>query len=483
MKRLYLWLRELTLSQQLLTIAFLLVTVFAVFLLAFLTPQINLFSETEMFRMLHNSQNSLEYYLAISTEEDNISLDIDADEIVHAIYDVDSKDFDVIGNGQFSDEEIAEINTKLNHSITKTEDYSAYIGTGRRNRTKVLYSITPVSENIYLISKLPASYEDNFKSSLVSNIVDVNIFVVMLLFICLMMWVASLIHPLNQIKTYITKIKNDEPAYLSVTRRDEIGEVADALREMEFELSKQNREKQEMIQNISHDLKTPIATIKSYGESIKDGIYPYGTLEKSIDVIIEHADRLEKKVRSLIALNKMGYLLDDCPKGDTLYMNEVIDKVLLSLKVIRPEITFERDVDDNVYFHGDEDPWRIVVENLVDNALRYAESTITISLHKGELCVSNDGKQIEEDRIKTLFKPYEKGTDGQFGLGLSIVYKVVNTYGYHIDAENLQNGVCFRIWKDLSRNEKREIEKEKRKEERKKAQEQKQEKKQEKKDI
>ncbi len=476
MKRLYLWLRELTLSQQLLTIAFLLVTVFAVFLLAFLTPQINLFSETEMFRMLHNSQNSMEYYLAVSTDND-IDLDIDADEIVHALYDVDTKTFKVIGNGQFSEEEREEIYSKLNHTITKTEDYSAYIGEGRKDRSKVLYSITPVDDEVYLISKLPASYEDNFKSSLVSNIVDVNIFVVMLLFICLMMWVASLIHPLNQIKVYITKIKNDEPAYLSVTRRDEIGEVADALREMEFELSKQNREKQEMIQNISHDLKTPIATIKSYGESIKDGIYPYGTLEKSIDVIIEHADRLEKKVRSLIALNKMGYLLDDCPKGDTLYMNEVIDKVLLSLKVIRPEITFERDVEENVYFHGDEDPWRIVVENLVDNALRYADSTITISLHKGELCVSNDGKQIEEDRIKTLFKPYEKGTDGQFGLGLSIVYKVVNTYGYHIEAENLQHGVCFRIWKDFSKNEKREIEKEKRKEERKKAQEKKQEKK------
>ncbi len=476
MKRLYLWLRELTLSQQLLTIAFLLVTVFAVFLLAFLTPQINLFSETEMFRMLHNSQNSMEYYLAVSTDND-IDVDIDADEIVHALYDVDTKTFKVIGNGQFSEEEREEIYSKLNHTITKTEDYSAYIGEGRKDRSKVLYSITPVDDEVYLISKLPASYEDNFKSSLVSNIVDVNIFVVMLLFICLMMWVASLIHPLNQIKVYITKIKNDEPAYLSVTRRDEIGEVADALREMEFELSKQNREKQEMIQNISHDLKTPIATIKSYGESIKDGIYPYGTLEKSIDVIIEHADRLEKKVRSLIALNKMGYLLDDCPKGDTLYMNEVIDKVLLSLKVIRPEITFERDVEENVYFHGDEDPWRIVVENLVDNALRYAESTITISLHKGELCVSNDGKQIEEDRIKTLFKPYEKGTDGQFGLGLSIVYKVVNTYGYHIEAENLQHGVCFRIWKDFSKNEKREIEKEKRKEERKKAQEKKQEKK------
>ncbi len=49
---------------------------------------------------------------------------------------------------------------------------------------------------------------------------------------------------------------------------------------MREELLRQEKTKEEMIHNISHDLKTPIATIKSYGESIKDGIYPYGTLEK-----------------------------------------------------------------------------------------------------------------------------------------------------------------------------------------------------------
>ena len=84
-----------------------------------------------------------------------------------------------------------------------------------------------------------------------------------------------------------------------------------------------------MIQNISHDLKTPIATIKSYGESIKDGIYPYETLEKSVDVIIEHANRLEKKVKSLIILNKMDYLKDTVEEGNHLNMNKIIDKSIV----------------------------------------------------------------------------------------------------------------------------------------------------------
>ncbi|MBR2067967.1 MAG: sensor histidine kinase, partial [Solobacterium sp.] len=111
-----------------------------------------------------------------------------------------------------------------------------------------------------------------------------------------------------------------------------------------------------------------------------------------------------------------------------------------------PEILFIRDMPDDVYFHGEEEPWRIVIENLVENALRYAESYIIIRLREGELSVSNDGKKIEVERLKSLFKPYEKGDDGKFGLGLSIVHKVATTYGYSVRAENLSDGVCFRIF-------------------------------------
>lgn len=468
MKRLRLWLRELTLTQQLMTILFIVISSLTVFIFAFLTPGINYFTSSEMYRILHASHGSYTNYLTQAGPDAFLLYYQEESRITHLIYD---RNTDVIHLPVESDYLSEKVLKEIHDNVTGVHGaYEDFMYSGG-NGTSVFYTISLLSDGRYLISALPGSNQEQFRSLLMNNIVNANMLVAIALFIILTVWVTTIIYPLNQITAYITKIKNDEPAELQVNRRDEIGEVAEALREMDRELQKQSHEKQEMIQNISHDLKTPIATIRSYSESIKDGIYPYGTLEKSIDVIIEHADRLEKKVRSLIALNKMDYLLDDCPAGDNLNMNEVVDKVLLSLKVIRPEIAFEREMDRNVMFHGDEDPWRIVVENLVDNALRYAKTVIRLELHPGELKVINDGSQMDEERIEKLFKPYEKGTDGQFGLGLSIVYKIVTTYGYHIEAENLSDGVCFRIWKEINPREMRAIQREKKKEERVKARE------------
>ena len=457
MKRIYLWIRELSLTQQLITIVILVIGVFGVFLSAFLTPSIDGFTRNEMYRMLHSTHESAVYYLNRNAEQ-HLFVSPDSG-IIQGIYDPDTDTFRIFDGGSFTEEEMRDIRQNASQAGSETADYTLRERSETTgNISNVQYSVSRLRDGRLLISLLPGAYEEQFRTLLVNSVVNMNVVIAGLLFFLLLLWVASLIHPLNQIRNYANRVKNDEAAELNVNRRDEIGEVAEALRDMQEELEKQNREKEEMIQNISHDLKTPIATIRSYGESIKDGIYPYGSLEKSIDVIIEHADRLDKKVRSLITLNKMGYLLDDCPEGDTLNMNDVIDKVLLSLKVIRPEITFERIMDPEVFFHGDEDPWRIAVENLIDNALRYAKTRISIQLHDAELIIFNDGRPIDQATLNKLFQPYEKGTDGQFGLGLSIVYRVVTTYGYRVEASNLPDGVQFRIWKEISRKEKREKE-------------------------
>ncbi len=177
-------------------------------------------------------------------------------------------------------------------------------------------------------------------------------------------------------------------------------------------------------------------------------------MEKSVDVIIEHADRLEQKVYSLNTFNKMGYL-QVTYEGQNIAMAEVISKAILSCKVLRNEVEIITDIDEDVYFHGEEESWRVVVENLLDNALRYAKTEVIIRLQEDLLEVYNNGEIMSKDRIEKLFKPYEKGNKGNFGLGLSIVYRVADTYGYSVTGENMDDGVVFRIFRKHLKKQKR----------------------------
>lgn len=229
-----------------------------------------------------------------------------------------------------------------------------------------------------------------YRDTLLSSVINITVIAVGVFFIVLMIWMGYLIHPLNQIRNYIEKIKLGEDAELKVNRNDEIGELADALVSMRQELKRQEKTKEEMIHNISHDLKTPIATIKSYGESIKDGIYPYDTLEKSVDVIIDNANRLERKVHSLLYLNRVEYLVSQNTGEKRTNMKEVIEEVLLAMKAVKPDIEIKADLKE-VYFNGSKEPWRITVENLLENSLRYAQTQVKIKLNEDELSISNDG--------------------------------------------------------------------------------------------
>ena len=195
-----------------------------------------------------------------------------------------------------------------------------------------------------------------------------------------------------------------------------------------------------MIHNISHDLKTPIATIKSYAESIKDGIYPYGTLESSVDVILDNAQRLENKVHSLLYMNRVEYLVASDAEGVVTNMKDVVEQVVLNAAVIRPEIQVITDV---------------AIENIMENAFRYAKSYIKIEVREDWLCISNDGPKMPEDRIQSLFRPYEKGEGGRFGLGLSIVSKVCKANHYIVKGENSDDGVRFIIYRKVKKQRKK----------------------------
>lgn len=447
MKKFKSWVKQLSLSQQLFALIFFFVSFFCVFFFVYLNDKVNKVIENQMFTTITRVQNTLvetlESYPTITPSDLAVTSDPSLTNLV--IQKNASGDYKGIASGMDTFDETSKLSKDIMNRIHYMNIGSAsytFHGDGKTT----YYKITRMNTNLYIVTMMDAQYQEQFKDAMVSSVINVTVMVVGLFFIILMFWTASLIHPLNQIRNYIEKVKNNEDASLKITRRDEIGELGDALVSMRTELKRQEKTKEEMIHNISHDLKTPIATIKSYGESIKDGIYPYDTLEKSVDVIINNADRLEKKVHSLLYLNRVEYLVSQDNEGAITDMKQVIEDVVLATKAIRSDLEIVTELDEeDVFFDGLEESWRVAVENIFENAYRYAKTNITVHLDNNELSIANDGPCMSEDRLDVLFKPYEKGQGGQFGLGLSIVAKVVKGNNYEVFGENTSDGVIFRI--------------------------------------
>jgi two-component system sensor histidine kinase CssS len=436
MRKILRYFRDMSLTKQLMSLVFLSILFFTVFIMIFIFNNIDNIAKKQMYTTIHRNQtNVISNYQRSSTE---LFANNDPN-VVHVIY--------------FEDDNILPItNSSTTLGLEFHTEFLLYIenmsentfdGVSSIKTNKVVYTLTKIDERTSIVSFVVHSYIDQFKSALLNEVVNIILIIAGILFFILMLWAAYLIHSLKQIENYINQLGKGTDEPLAVSRHDEIGQLANAVVRMNTELKHQETLKEEMIHNISHDLKTPIAIIKSYAESIKDGVYPYDTLEKSVDVIIEHAARLEKKVHSLLLLNRINYLVkEDIPsKVD---MKLVVESVIQSLKVIKPYIELSTNLTSCSYL-GTEEPWRVVVENLLDNALRYAKSSIVVTLDKSKLTVYNDGKAIPPELLLHLFQPYEKGSEGQFGLGLSIVRRVVSVYGYTVEAHNEENGVSFTI--------------------------------------
>lgn len=330
------------------------------------------------------------------------------------------------------------------HTMLKNQQ--DVLQTKKEYRGKVYYyRIVKATPYEYLISIVNSDYSTDLLTSLRNQVIHMQYIFFLILAGVLILWVMTLISPLTKIKNYIDDIKEKKTSSLNIDRYDEIGTVSHALIEMKKELDHQEKIQQEMIHNISHDLKTPIALIQTYGQSVKDDIYPYGDKNSSMDVILENASRLEHKVKSLLYLNRLDYLNHEEQDFKLFPMKELIEKIVSQMDILQPDIALLTELED-CCFYGNEEHWRVAIENIIDNASRYASTSIKIILKENYLEIYNDGESIDDEILPYLFDPYVKGVKGQFGLGLSISYKIASLFGYHMKAMNQQTGVSFIIF-------------------------------------
>lgn len=260
--------------------------------------------------------------------------------------------------------------------------------------------------------------------------------------------VVNPIHQMMQVSHYIAAGHYQER--VRVSSEDELGQLAHSFNQMAASLEQVEAMRRELIANVAHELRTPLASIKGYMEGLIDGVLP--AEPDTFQQIYREADRLQRLVSDLQELSRVeadAFQLNRQP----LMMNDLIARIANRL---RPQ--FE---EKNISLHlnlpatpgvppvmADEDRLSQVLLNLMGNALQYTPNdgavTITAKIQNRELLVSigDTGIGIPSEHLPHLFTRFYRvdksrsRVGGGSGIGLTIVKHLVEAHGGHVWAES-----------------------------------------------
>ena len=225
---------------------------------------------------------------------------------------------------------------------------------------------------------------------------------------------------------------------VSVTSKDEIGQLTSDFNLMTKELGNIDFLRKDFVSNVSHEFKTPITSIKGFAKLIRDGQLSNDQLLEYSEIIVNESERLSLLSSNLLKLSELdSKVIRDQAKFFSL--DEQIRKTILILEVEWSKKEIEFDIDlEQISITGDEHLLQEVWLNLIQNAIKFSnqKGKIKINLHKNEGIVkaeiSDYGMGIADKDKKRIFERFYKGDksrskDGN-GLGLVIVKKIVELF-------------------------------------------------------
>lgn len=337
-----------------------------------------------------------------------------------------------------------------NQEKNQTSTTKRYIQKADSGRILYVIKINNVNKKeSFVVSYMWDTYRNSLYTNLFRRLFWVMIIALIISLIAAKYMAQKLVVPLRLLKSRVEKIGMKQwDKSIDIDRNDEIGELSNSIEQMRKELVKQDEYEQTMLQQTSHDLKTPLMVIRSYVQAVADGIYPKGDLNSTMKVIDFEAKRMQNRVQGLLYLTKIKYMSKHKNEFKNINIKNLAKEIVESFVYNAKDIKFEENIKD-INVIGDEEQWTVVFENIIDNALRYAKALIRINIYEDDkyqyISIYNDGEKISSDRLENIFSVFNKGNGGNFGLGLDIVKRIVNMYNGSIRAQNEDKGVSFII--------------------------------------
>ena len=316
-----------------------------------------------------------------------------------------------------------------------------------KNETYYYYKME--RDNAVKVAITDDSYIKKVKGDILNTIIPIVLITFLLIGLILVVWSSVIVVKIDLLKKKIDHIDDDSYNHkIDFKANDEIKSLGHAIEDMRVSLKNQEEYRNQMYQNISHDFKTPLTVIKSYIEAVEDKVE---SPTKALTVIKEQTEKLENKVYSLLYLNKLDYLKDADVDIVTVDIVELVNNEVNKFKWKRKDVKFKVEFDNKLKFVGTDEHWETILDNLLNNFMRYAKNEIRITVKQNKIVLYNDGDNINNDLLEGIFVPFRKGIKGEFGLGLSIVKKTLNIIGYDIEIKNEKKGVSFIITKNQHR--------------------------------
>ena len=267
----------------------------------------------------------------------------------------------------------------------------------------------------------------------------------------------KILQPIKKMTEATKKVASgDFNVKLESQREDEIGELTQNFNQMVKELGKVEVIQKDFINNVSHEIKTPISSIQGFAKLLEDENLPEAERKEYAEIIIEESNRLLNLSTNILRLSKIqnqGKIV----RKDHINITEQLRKAIAVLenKWNKKSLTFNISAKD-VYYDGDEELTFQVWMNLIDNAIKFSKQngkiTIDVKEENDEVVVKikDNGMGMskeEQERIFTRFYQIDKSHSQEgSGLGLSIVKSIIDLSDGKIEVESKENsGTTFTI--------------------------------------
>ncbi|MDO5388314.1 MAG: HAMP domain-containing sensor histidine kinase [Clostridia bacterium] len=279
------------------------------------------------------------------------------------------------------------------------------------------------------------------------------------------------IRKLSEAAKYISKGNFDEKIEIDDSINDELTQLCRSFNTMAENLAGLEKRRREIISNISHDLRSPITSVRGFLQAMLDGTISEDKYRHYIEIIYNETGRLQKLSDSILDLNK----LDDSANAlnmTSFDINAVADEAvkLMSGKADAKNIKLYKFCKKNeIWVYGDIEKIKRVIINLLDNGIKFTQGgyvslSTDIEGNKAVISVEDTGIGLSEEEQSRVFERLYKADSSRgmdkngSGLGLAIVKEFVKAHKQNIEIESKKGrGSKFTFTLDLSKKDENDV--------------------------